>query len=150
MASIRKLQESAQIYNKITEAENAKKSSLKKCRITASRKPWDVSSTSNHAPSQAYIRFPHKTSLEWEDFHRKAIRSIEKDNPVDGVHVIHSKSHGHGVVAAIDNKRREYKIITVLDKNQKHATNPSDIKHVCESSEIQMMILNKNGEIYCE
>lgn len=138
MTTLRLLYEQTTKYNKATEASNAKISTLKPCRITASKTPWHVSLMSDHAASQAHIRFPNKTSSEWEDFHRKAIKSIEKEHPVDGVHVIHSASHGHGVVASVDNKRKSYKLITVLGNNQNNATTKSDIKHICETMNIDV------------
>lgn len=112
------------------ERENSLKSSLPELHKTTG---WRVTTTV-HARSQALIRHPHKTTEDWQAFHRNIVHGLIKSKVKnDGTHLIHSISHKHAVIATVNHKKKEVHIVTVLGNDMSKTMSPDDHKTIVES-----------------
>lgn len=115
------------------EHENSLKSSLPELHKTTG---WRVT-TSTHSRSQALVRHPHKTTEDWQALHRNIVHGLIKSKiKNDGTHLIHSTSHNHAIVAAVNHKKKEVHVITVLESGKSKAMSPDDHKIIVEYSNI--------------
>lgn len=93
---------------------------------------WTIDHGS-HAMERAKQRFPDKSDDDWMKFHRNVVHGLMKSKErYNGVHLIYSQSHDHGVVARVDRKKKHIRYITMLPKGKNHTTDDSDVKLMVE------------------
>lgn len=72
-----------------------------------------------HAAAQAYDRRPEFEFDDWKKLHRNALMGLMKTSGAkSGDYIFHSKSLDQAYVAAVDTRRKTFRIITVLPKGR--------------------------------
>ncbi len=111
------------------ERANASKSALPELHKTTG---WRIETTT-HARSQALIRHPLKTAEDWQSLHRNIVHGlISAKDKNNGTHLIYSASHDHGVIAAVNHKKKEIHVVTVLEHKKQKMMHPDDHKIIVE------------------
>lgn len=94
-----------------------------------------------HAAAQAYDRRPEFEFDDWKKLHRNALMGLMKGKDAkSGDYIFHSKSLDQAYVAAVDVRRKTFKIVTVLPKGRSNPK-PGTERMMVEGVEIEAVFI---------